>query len=546
MKRISIFLMVILVLATSCSEDDITVKSRTSSLTPEQVAAGAAVSKDRAEAILGGMYAKLTEYAGVYDWQSDFGYPGMAARLEHAGDGVVSTTATYNWFGYSQLLQTRAKTSGASQLMWSYPYQYIKLANDVIVALGGNKEDAEIKTITSQAYAFRAFAYMFLAQNFQFTYKGNEEKPCVPIVTDTTDPAIIANNPRATVKAVYELIIADLNKAIEGFPDGPAKAKNAISKAVALGLRARANLIMNNWAAAAADAQAAIDATAATPYTIEDCSIPNFDDVATSKNTMWGIIITSEDDVTKTGICNWTSMFTSLAYGSVTYTATVGCYKRINTRLFDLISDTDIRKGWWASEELKDETGEVIGYTSPAVRKAYPELYAAIAGKMKEYPHTVVKFAPTNKDPLEKENSVDFQLMRVEEMYYILAEAKAMGGDVAGGKQVLESFVKTYRDPQYVCKANSSSAFQDEIYLQKRIEFWGEGISWFDMMRMNKGIDRVDVATRNTGGYAPTTRLNVAPGDPVLLFQIPLKEEQANKAIEGNNNPSPTPPTDAF
>ncbi len=544
MKRISIILITILALATGCSEDDITVESRGSSLTPDQVASGASVSKDRAEAVLGGMYAKLTEYTGVMRWQSDFGYPGMACILEHSGDGVVSTLHGYNWFNGDMQLKTRGKAEGASKIMWSYPYQYIKLANDVIVALGGKEDDADLNAITGQAYAFRAFAYLFLAQTFQFTYVGNEDKPCVPIVTDKTDPAIIANNPRATVKEVYELIMADLNKAVEFLPEGPAKAKNAISKAVAYGLRARANMVMNNWAAAAADAQAAIDATAATPYTIEDCSIPNFDDVATSKNTMWGIIITSKDDVTQTGICNWTSMFTSLCFGSGGYTTMVDTYKRINTRLFDKIPDTDIRKGWWVYEAIKDANGKVVGYTSPAVKKAYPELYADIAAAMVNHPHTVVKFAPTNKDPLEKENSVDFQLMRVEEMYYILAEAKAMGGDVAGGKQVLENLVKTYRDPAYTCNATSSQAFQDEIYLQKRIEFWGEGISWFDMMRMKKGIDRVNVATKEDGGYLPLSRFNVSADDPILLYQIPQAEEQANKAIV--NNPDAVPPTDAF
>ncbi len=544
MKRISIILIAILALATGCSEEDITVEPRGSELTPDMVLEGAKVSPDRAAAGLIGMYANLTAYADAVDSQTDYSYPTLAAMLEHAGDGVVSRMHGYNHYWRELRLVERGKTGGRPVYFWKHSYKYIKLANDVIGAL--DAEDETVRGSLGQAYAFRAFSYFFAAQIFQFTYVGNEDKPCVVIVTEKTKPEDLSNNPRATVKEVYELIMDDLNKAIEYLPEGPASAKNFISKAVAYGFRARVNMVMNNWAAAAADAQAAIDATDAKPYSIEDCSIPNFDDVATSKNTMWGIIITDQDGVTKTGICNWTSMFTSLCYGSGGYTTMVDCYKRINTRLFDRIPDTDIRKGWWAYEELKDANGDFIGYTSPAMKKAYPDLYGAIAGKMANYPHSVVKFAPNNKNPLDKVNAVDFQMMRVEEMYYILAEAKAMGGDVAGGKQVLEDFVKTYRDPAYTCNANSPQAFQNEVYLQKRIEFWGEGISWFDMMRMKKGIDRVDVATKNDGGYPATSRFNVPAGDPILLLQIPLAEEQANKAIEGNNNPEAVSPTDAF
>lgn len=543
MKRISIILIALLALV-GCSEDDITVEPRGDKLTPEMVQEGAQVSKDRSEAGLGGMYAQLTANRAVYNSQTDYGYPTLASMLEHAGDGVVSRMHGYNHYWRGLRLKERSKSESRPTYFWNHSYKYIKLANDIIGSL--DPKDESVRSSIGQAYAFRAFSYMFLAQVFQFTYKGNEDKPCVPIVTNETDPATLSNNPRATVQEVYDLILADLGKALELLPDGEASAKNFISKAVAYGLRSRAYLVMNKWAEAAADAQAAIDATSATPFTIEDCSVPNFDDVATGSNTMWGIIITEQDAVTKGGITNWTSMFTSFCWGSGGYTTLVNTYKRINTRLFDKISDTDIRKGWWAYERLEDENGKLIGYTSPAIKKAYPDDYEWIAAKLKRYPHTTAKFAPNDKDLSSKVNAVDFQLMRVEEMYYNLAEAKAMGGDVAGAKQVLENFVKTYRDPSYVCNATSSQAFQDEIYLQKRIEFWGEGISWFDMMRMKKGLDRVDVATKNDGGYPTLSRFNVAPDDPILLLQIPLSEEQANKAIEGNNNPKGTEPKDMF
>ena len=66
-------------------------------------------------------------------------------------------------------------------------------------------------------------------------------------------------NPRATVQQVYDQIMSDLNQAIEllaGFDNG--SNKDQIDEAVAYGLRARANLLMQKWAEAASDAEKAI------------------------------------------------------------------------------------------------------------------------------------------------------------------------------------------------------------------------------------------------------------------------------------------------
>lgn len=533
-----------MLLTTSCQSYLDEVQPTGSTLSLEQLKHGAEVSEDRAGAGLPGMYALLNEYNTVYAIQGDFGYPSFVCRLEHAGDNVVSTTHGYNWFNRElRLTEFQSKTSTTPGWAWIAFYRDIKLANDVVAPLKGTQDPVNQK-ILGQALAQRAFCYLHLAQLFQKTYKGNEDAPCVPIVTEETKAADAANNPRASVRDVYKLILDDLNKAIEYLNGFQPEQKNAISEATAYGLRARAHMLMHEFTKAAEDAQKAIEVSGATPYSIEDCSIPNFDDVQTSKNALWGIIITKEDRVTKSGIANWTSMFTSLCFGNGGYTTLVGTYKMINSRLFDLIPDTDVRKGWWAYEEFKykDNKGvEKTGYTSPIMKKAYPNEYQWVATKH-TLPLTMLKFAPTDKDLAKEENSVDFMLMRVEEMYYIMAEAKAMAGDLAGGKQVLENFVKTYRDPGFTSKAADAKALQDEIYLQKRVEFFGEGISWFDMIRMGKGIDRVDVAGKNDGGYPPLTRFNVPAGDPIFVLQIPKSEEQANKAIV--NNPLAAEPKD--
>ncbi len=73
--------------------------------------------------------------------------------------------------------------------------------------------------------------------------------------------------------------------------------------------------------------------------------------------------------------------------------------------------------------------------------------------------------------------------MRLEEMYFIKAEATALNGNVGEAKKILNSIVQT-RDASYDCSGVADNFFQSEIYRQKVIEFWGEGIVFHDAKRI--------------------------------------------------------------
>ena len=74
------------------------------------------------------------------------------------------------------------------------------------------------------------------------------------------------------------------------------------------------------------------------------------------------------------------------------------------------------------------------------------------------------------------------EVRRGERLFIIL------GGNLSGGKSTLENFVRTYRDPSFTSKANSAQDFQDEVWLQRRMELWGEGFSLFDILRLKKPV----------------------------------------------------------
>ena len=192
------------------------------------------------------------------------------------------------------------------------------------------------------------------------------------------------------------------------------------------------------------------------------------------------------------------------------------------------IPATDVRKGWFL-----DENGE-----SPNLSAVFQEYITGAGAPV----YTQVKYAPNGNEAGTSNNDNDIPLMRVEEMYFIIAEAQAMGGNPSEGAQTLQGFVQAYRDPAYVCTATTGEDVQEAVWMQRRIEFWGEGVSYFDIMRLGKGVNRLGC------GFPASTVFNIQPGDPVLVYPIPYDEVQYNPLCVQNevvSVPTPIPDTQA-
>ena len=472
------------------------------------------------------MAAKLNVFGTISDdattYHNDFGVAAVSQFYEQGGQDMPCTTTGYNWFNRAQNYSDRLYNSAGDELIWKTFYNHMKAANNVLTLTEGSEDEA-MKRYRGQALAARAYDYLNLAQTYQFTYAGHENELCVPIITETMTEEEMQTNPRATVQQVYDQIMSDLNQAIEllaGFDN--ASNKDQIDEAVAYGLRARANLLMQKWAEAASDAEKAI--AGGTPQSLEAVSKPTFNS-ASASSWLWGVLITPDNDVVTTGIINWPSHLCSLTGNG--YTTLTGSFRYVSSALYDQIPDTDIRKQWFISPEgtstLVDN--ETVGGT-PVIE------YFGLS------PYTNVKFGAYQDVMGNTTNSQDWPLMRVEEMYLIKAEGEAMSGNLTKAKQTLEDFVKTYRNPSYACTATSAQEMQDEIWLQRRMELWGEGFALFDILRLKKPIIR-----KNTN-YEAIVQFNLEPESQIMIYRIPQCEMETNKGIkEEDNNPAAPQPT---
>lgn len=257
-----------------------------------------------------------------------------------------------------------------------------------------------------------------------------------------------------------------------------------------------------------------------------------------TSNSSWMFAISiSSDDMnadTNWSWKNFTSFIsaeTEFGVGSYLY----GSTRQIDRQLYESMDSADWRRDTWISP---DDAGN-----AESASKYNTILTADNFAKLGSY--TGLKFKPgnNNKDDYTVGAAVSIPLMRVEEMYFIDAEATAHVSGLAAGKKLLEDFMNTYRckttaenTKPYTSTSEDLWNLANEIVRQKRIEFWGEGLIYFDYKRLKIGIRTNYDGTNHPKVY----RFNFANGyvAPRMNFCFTNSETQYNSSIINNPDPS--------
>lgn len=461
-------------------------------------------------AALNGMYAYLYKFDtmgyGDEAQHYDYGFHHLVLVSDLWGQDMVQYSSKYGWYytDYKFSQNSRSYQYLSTYYFWNFFYKLIKSSNDVLKTTTDDSKKEE----RGQALGMRAFAYLNMVQMYQHTYKGHETAPAVPIVLETSTPEELSNNPRATVEVVYAQIEKDLLQAHDDLADFQRQNITFIDQTVVSGLLAKMYLLKEDWTNAAKYAREA-RSSYGQPADKAELIDEGYIDMNKHRTWMFASHLTTDAEIVQTGIVNFISHISSTAYG---YATAGGMYKNISSDLYNKIPDNDIRKGWFAKEAYTYEGG-------PNGNVSLPK-YANL--KYMWY-------------DLDGNNCNDLCYMRSEEMWLIEAEALAMGGNLTQGKALLEEFAKT-RQADYTCKATDAKGLQDECWLQRRIEFWGEGMSWFDLKRLKKPI----VRKYNGTNHNSDAQYDFPAEDDIFRILIPRKEIQDNNGIaETDNNPMP-------
>jgi len=443
--------------------------------------------------IVNGMHRNM--YVRQNASQGQNGYTSQLIVNDVLGDDVVFPSNGNGWFVSTlRWLDINNESSGNISYPWNFWYSMMRNANNVIT-YGQNAGGSQTlkNNAIGQAHAYRAFAYFQLVQLYADRYVAGQNNSQLGVIirTDPSPELMEEQKARATVEEVYTQIWTDLDKAEQSLT-GVSKLHNShFTLENVLGLKARVALVQQNYAKASQ--YAALARQGKSLMATEDY-LKGFNDFS-NREWMWGITI--QDDQS--------DFFGNFhAYMSRNYNSTQirQAPKVMNHALYAAFPSTDVRT------QVVDPTGN------------HAELN--LASSYSKFPYTSQKFITKNRD-----NNValgDVPFMRVAEMYLIEAEAKYFLGDEAGSKAVLTQLA-TARDVAFTTFTTSGQAYLDQLYLQRRIELWGEGFRFFDLKRTNSPLNR-----RNTGAVAAVINnvWEVPAGDLRWTWVIPRSELNSN------------------
>lgn len=500
MKKIYILSLVAVALLgiTSCSDDFLEVQP-TEFLSESQIAEAAEKNPDVVAGSVSGIYTLMFETGtGGVDGHDDFGQKGYDIYSDFLSSDMALSISTYGWYRRTtEFTTTTDFTSNVNYMPWRYYYRLIRSANSVINALGGNDvvpELEENKYLMGQAKAIRGYCYFYLTQFYTTDYEPTAE--ILPIYTDPQQE----NQPKSTTADVFALIEKDLTEAIDLLDNFQRTAKNQVNKYVAEGLLAYAYGVMGGDKLAQAKTltndiitNGGFDLMTEDEVVYTgDPSIGGFRDVNTS-GWMWGVDITLDNGL---DLVSWWGQMDLFTYSY----QWAGDRKAIDEGLYNQIPEDDVRKG-----QFYPDAGS--GYYLLPYNKFYTAA-RTVGG--------------------QRNVETDYVYMRVAEMYLLNAEVSAKSGDETTAKARLKDLMSLRVPDVTYIDALSGQALLDEIYLQTRIELWGEGKSYLAMKRNKATTVRGANHLSHVGEQIPYN-------DDRLTFEIPQSEIQNNPYIDSGN-----------
>ena len=455
----------------SCKKDFLDEKP-SQYLSSEQIADAAENDPSLLNGSIAGLYSTMyNAFTGGTTSHDDFGQKGYDIYGDMLSSDMVLGALNYGWYrDVYRFTSTNDFTNTDGYKPWRYYYRIILSANTVIDALGGTDEPQEEmvnRHVMGQAKAMRAYSYFYLAQFFAKGYGTGTEK-ILPIYTNTQDP----NQPLSTSAEVYQLIIEDLTQAAEYLKDFNRTSKDQVNQYVAKGLLAYALAARGTNE----DLQRVITLTddiianGGFRLTNEDEVVARFDANGNVVNSqagfnniatpswMWGVDLTLASDL---DLVSWWGVIDYFTYSY----AWAGDPKFIDEGLYNSIRPDDIRKGQFDPNFMDGTTLVPLLPTNKF-------------------------FAPNRVIGGQRNVVTDYIYMRVDEMYLLNAEAKAKLGQDGPARTTLGQLLDLRIDDYSYINTLSGQALQNEIYLQTRIEFWGEGKSYLAMKRNKATVTR--------------------------------------------------------
>lgn len=493
-KRILISMLATALVFTGCSDEFLEAEP-TQFVSSEQIAEATEKNPSLQIANIAGLYSTmyLTGTGGTNLRHTDFGQKGYDIFGDMLTGDMILAGYTYGW--YQDVVEYQSTvdfTHINNYMIWRYYYRIIFGANGVIDGFGGTDAELasdEAKNIMGQALAMRAYSYFYLLQFYERGY--NPSEPALPVYTSVSREGA----PLSTQQEVYDLIVSDLTKAIEYLETFNRTDKNQVDASVAKGLLAYTYAAMNEYGKVLeittdliGSGQYALATAEEVVYNGENLELAGFNDVASS-GWMWGVDLTLDIGL---DLVSWWGQVDLFTYSY----AWAGDPKTISADLYEKIPETDVRK-----DQFVDAYGDGVLYP---INKFYAD-GRTVAG--------------------QRILTTDYVYMRIAEMYLLQAEAASKTGNEELARETLKELVSMRVEDASYIDGLSGQQLMDEIYLQTRIELWGEGKVFLAMKRLEKTVTLPENHLTYPGKTIPYN-------SDEMDFDVPLTERQNNPNLD--------------
>lgn len=395
---------------------------------------------------------------------------------------------------------------------WSGYYFSLKNVNAAIEGYPNiqttNATDlASLNRYRGNAFMVRAFIYSELIIRFAKAYDP------ATAATDPGVPLVLRYNPtdqpsRASVKAVYDQILSDINQAatlLSGIAGAQGSTRFTIHAVKAL--EARVKLNMQDWAGARAAAETVINSGTYPLY-----------------NTSAGLLSYWRDDATRETILqSFVSKPQELANTNAIYLGLQPANGKFvpdfipSQWVIDKYDNADLRKSVYFEQKLCVIQG--IDYPNIWLVNKYQGNPALFTAATTNYQH-----AP--------------KIFRVAEMYLIAAEAAYRQG--GANEAAALTHLNTLRVARGLASLSgvTGTALFNEIKDERFRELAFEGSRLWDLKRWKEGFTRSapqNLNMINVGANYNT--LTVAANDPKFVWAIPTNDMTTNPGLAGQQNP---------
>lgn len=496
-----------------------------------------------------GNYAMFKDRMDYSNSRSGNEYPRLLLLMsELRGDNVALSGRTTDPL-YQNVTYTDDPTLADLSYFWYNSYKIIYGANSNIASMEEGVS-AEIDHLIGENYCMRAFCHLQLMNLYSTPYTRGPEKLGVVLRT-STDCSVTE---RATVGAVYDQIVLDLQKAAELMKAGTRRGDAGfMSYETARGLLTRVYLYMGKWDECIALAE---DMLGSTPAANLDDITNYYPNTRTSKETLWCIaklatdpdyspksqiasMYYSPDSIGGTGWCEmyWSDPLMELIFRHpedkrLSQWGTIGATNDGSVMIhwpvideanrFRLNANLNNVKGfdWDAAENTVTYQGKNYVVKRTTERNGYPEYYienlhegvaddndgflgpkqtkvyvrenvTIATGIRQTFPaYTMSKFSGQDGDPMLSSPA----MIRWAEVVLNVAEAYAHKKDVANALK----YTNVIRTRAGIPTWNDASHYESEGYTdildvvldERRLELCFEGHRAIDLYRNDKSVDR--------------------------------------------------------